>query len=119
METFRIEVGHVHGVKPGNIVGAIANEAELESRYIGRIDIQQDHSYIDLPEGMPRELMEHLKKVRVAGQPLRISRPHEGDRPSSPAPRHGAHRPGDSRPPRRPHAGKPRPAGPRKPHRGQ
>jgi ATP-dependent RNA helicase DeaD len=119
METFRIEVGHVHGVKPGNIVGAIANEAELESRYIGRIDIQQDHSYIDLPEGMPRELMEHLKKVRVAGQPLRISRPHEGDRPSSPPPRHGAHRPGDSRPPRRPHAGKPRPAGPRKPHRGQ
>ncbi|KAB8167325.1 DEAD/DEAH box helicase, partial [Lysobacter maris] len=73
METFRIEVGHTHGVKPGNIVGAIANEAELESRYIGRIDIRQDHSYVDLPEGMPRELMEHLKKVRVAGQPLRIS----------------------------------------------
>jgi ATP-dependent RNA helicase DeaD len=77
METFRIEVGHRHGVKPGNIVGAIANEAELESRYIGRIDIRDDFSLIDLPEGMPREVMEHLKRVRVAGQPLRISRPGE------------------------------------------
>ena len=42
--------------------------------YIGRIDIRDDYSLVDLPEGMPRELMEHLKKVRVAGQPLRIQR---------------------------------------------
>ncbi|HEU0306497.1 MAG TPA: DEAD/DEAH box helicase [Lysobacter sp.] len=103
METFRIEVGHRHGVKPGNIVGAIANEAELESRYIGRIDIRDDFSLIDLPEGMPREIMEHLKRVRVAGQPLRISRPGEGDdRPH----RHGN---GDSRPPRGPRPGGPKP----------
>src|SRR3546814_7793868 len=58
METFRIEVGHVHGVQPGNIVGAIANEADLESRYIGRIDIRDDYSLVDLPEGMPRERSE-------------------------------------------------------------
>jgi ATP-dependent RNA helicase DeaD len=61
METFRIEVGHAHGVQPGNIVGAIANEADLESRYIGRIDIRGDYSLVDLPEGMPREILEHLK----------------------------------------------------------
>jgi ATP-dependent RNA helicase DeaD len=79
METFRIEVGHRHGVKPGNIVGAIANEAELESRYIGRIDIRDEYSLVDLPEGMPRELMEYLKKVRVAGQALRIQRAEAAD----------------------------------------
>ena len=79
METFRIEVGHVHGVQPGNIVGAIANEADLESRYIGRIDIRDDYSLVDLPEGMPRELMEHLKKVRIAGRPLRMQRATEAD----------------------------------------
>nr|WP_051885039.1 DEAD/DEAH box helicase [Lysobacter antibioticus] len=79
METFRIEVGHAHGVQPGNIVGAIANEADLESRYIGRIDIRDDYTLIDLPEGMPRELMEHLKKVRVAGHPLRIQHASPGD----------------------------------------
>ncbi|MBP6216049.1 MAG: DEAD/DEAH box helicase [Luteimonas sp.] len=74
METFRIEVGHVHGVQPGNIVGAIANEADLESKYIGRIDIRDDHSLIDLPEGMPREVLEHLKKVWVSGQQLKMQR---------------------------------------------
>ncbi|TWI12061.1 DEAD/DEAH box helicase [Aerolutibacter ruishenii] len=127
METFRIEVGHVHGVKPGNIVGAIANEAELESRYIGRIDIRDDHSLIDLPEGMPREIMEHLKKVRVAGQQLRISRPGQGGWRQAP---HGGH--DEGRPPRahderprgghgddfRPRGPRPQGAGPRegRPH---
>ena len=74
MERFRIEVGHQHGVKPGNIVGAIANEAELDAEYIGRIDIRDDHSIVDLPEGMPRELYRHLKSVWVSGQRLNISR---------------------------------------------
>ncbi|HEY8009645.1 MAG TPA: DEAD/DEAH box helicase [Rudaea sp.] len=79
METFRVEVGHAHGVKPGNIVGAIANEAGLDSKHIGRISIEDDHSLIDLPEGMPPELLDHLKKVWVAGQRLRISRNVKGD----------------------------------------
>ena len=74
MDTFRIAVGHRHGVKPGNIVGAIANEADLDSRWIGRIDIHDDYSLVDLPEGMPREILQHLKKVRVAGQMLRMQR---------------------------------------------
>ena len=73
MERFRIEVGSEHGVKAGNIVGAIANEASLDAKYIGRIEIFDDHSTLDLPEGMPKELLEHLKTVWVAGQQLRIS----------------------------------------------
>ncbi len=73
VQTFRIEVGHEHGVKPANIVGAIANEAGLEAKHIGRIEIFDDHSTLDLPEGMPKELLEHLKKVWVAGHQLRIS----------------------------------------------
>lgn len=73
MVRYRIEVGAEHGVKPGNIVGAIANEAGLEGRYIGRIDIQDKFSLVDLPEGMPPEIFQALKKSRVAGQQLRIS----------------------------------------------
>jgi ATP-dependent RNA helicase DeaD len=72
-ETFRIEVGHVHGVKPGNIVGAIANEAGLEGRHIGQVDIHDDHSFVDLPEGMPKEIFRSLKKVVVLGQELQIT----------------------------------------------
>jgi ATP-dependent RNA helicase DeaD len=74
MESFRIEVGHAHGVQPGNIVGAIANEAGLEGHFIGHVDIREDHSFVDLPEGMPGEILTNLKKIRVRGQPLRISR---------------------------------------------
>jgi ATP-dependent RNA helicase DeaD len=112
METFRIEVGHMHGVKPGNIVGAIANEAELDSKYIGRIDIHDDHSILDLPEGMPKPLLMHLKKVRVAGQALRLQKLDEYDG-SGGAKSHGGFRPSSPRP----HGGKPggKPVG--KPHR--
>jgi ATP-dependent RNA helicase DeaD len=80
-ETYRIEVGHVHGVKPGNIVGAIANEAGLEGRHIGNVDIREDHSFVDLPEGMPKEIFRALKKVRVVGRELQIAYANpKGDR---------------------------------------
>ena len=92
METFRIEVGYVHGVKPGNIVGAIANEAGLDSKHMGRIEIFDDHSLVDLPEGMPKEILKHLKTVWCAGQQLRITR--DGTLPDT--------APKAPRPPRRP-----------------
>jgi len=72
-QRYRIEVGHDHGVKPGNIVGAIANEAGLAGEHIGHISIQGDFSLVDLPKGMPRDILMDLKKVRVCGRPLKIS----------------------------------------------
>ncbi|MEL6868319.1 MAG: DEAD/DEAH box helicase [Pseudomonadota bacterium] len=70
---YRIEVGHSHGVKPGNIVGAIANEAGLRGEHIGHIEIDEHHSLVDLPAGMPKEIFEGLKQVVVCGQKLAIS----------------------------------------------
>jgi len=74
MATFRIEVGHQHGVKPGNIVGAIANEAGMPAKYIGRIEIYDDYSTLDLPDDMTPDLVAHLKTVWVAGQQLNMTR---------------------------------------------
>lgn len=74
MELFRIEVGHAHGVKPGNIVGAIANETGIDGDHIARIKIEENYSTVELPAGMPKDLIEELKKIRVAGQALKISR---------------------------------------------
>ena len=74
MQRFRLEVGHRHNVKPGNIVGAIANEAGLDSQHIGRIHIYDDYSLVDLPEGMPKGAFNNLRKAWVSGQQLRISR---------------------------------------------
>lgn len=79
MQTYRIEVGHEHRVKPGNIVGAIANEAELEARYIGRVDIRDDYTLVDLPEGMPPELLQYLQNVRVGGRPIRMKLASDAD----------------------------------------
>ena len=87
LERFRIEVGYQHDVKPGNIVGAIANEAGLESKYIGHIKIFDDYSLVDLPEGMPKEIFKDLKKVWVAGQQLRISR-HNDNQSSEKSSKH-------------------------------
>ncbi len=79
MERFRIAVGHRNGVKPGNIVGAIANEAGLDARHIGRIDIHEEFSLVDLPTGMPRELLQDLRKVRVCGRALDLARSEAGE----------------------------------------
>jgi ATP-dependent RNA helicase DeaD len=89
MDRYRIEVGHAHGVKPANIVGAIANEAGIDSRDMGRITINEDHSLIDLPKGMPRDVYTMLKKVWVSGQQLRITRAGDEHRPEFPAARRG------------------------------
>ena len=73
MEQFRLEVGKNDGVEPGNIVGAIANETGLEGDLIQKIKIFDDHSTVDLPEGMPRSLFRSLKKVWVSGKQLNAS----------------------------------------------
>jgi ATP-dependent RNA helicase DeaD len=74
MEPYRVEVGSSHGVKPANLVGALANEAGLDSEHIGRIDIHDDHSIVQLPQGMPKKIYKDLQKVWVSGRQLRISR---------------------------------------------
>ncbi len=74
MERFRIEVGHQHRVKPGNIVGAITNEAGLDGKFIGHIDIHPNYTLVDLPKDMPEDVFQDLKKMRVCGQALNLSR---------------------------------------------
>ena len=74
MERFRVEVGWQDRIKPGHLVGAIANESGLDGRQIGKITIFDDHSTVDLPQGMPPELMQRLQGVRVMQKELRISR---------------------------------------------
>ena len=89
MERFRIEVGHDHEVQPGNIVGAIANEAGLDAENIGHIDIRDKFSFIELPEGMPKAVFNDLQKVWIGGQKLKISRlavNEDGKTPSGKAP---------------------------------
>jgi ATP-dependent RNA helicase DeaD len=74
MERFRVELGWRDRIKPGNIVGAIANEAGLNGRSIGRIQIFDTHSTVDLPKGMPEDVFQGLRQLRVMNKPLQLSR---------------------------------------------
>jgi ATP-dependent RNA helicase DeaD len=80
MERFRVELGWRDRIKPGNLVGAIANETGLNGKSIGRIQIFDAHSTVDLPKGMPAEVFESLKTLRVLSKPLQISRLRNSDR---------------------------------------
>jgi len=129
MQRYRLDVGEAHGVKAGNIVGAIANEIGLESEFIGQIEIMDDYSTVDLPEGMPKAIFTAMKDVRVCGQ--RMNATLMGSGPST-APRAkkqfraredgpGRKKPGGSRPgfgaARKPGGDRPTTAAGRKPPR--
>ncbi|WP_025821358.1 DEAD/DEAH box helicase [Shewanella marina] len=127
-----IEVGRDNGVGVGNIVGAIANEANIDSRYIGQIQLFDQVTTVDLPDGMPKDVLDHLRKVRVCGKAINIReadaneqamsggenraprrRRPQGDRPQG---ERGERRQGD-RGDRRPSDRGDRPQGERRPHR--
>ena len=72
MERFRVEVGHKDGVKPGNLVGAIANEGNMDSKFIGNIEIFDSFTLVDLPKGMDKGTEQKLKGARVCGRRLEI-----------------------------------------------
>ncbi|ORU90703.1 MAG: RNA helicase [Cycloclasticus sp. symbiont of Poecilosclerida sp. M] len=83
MDNYRVAVGKNHQVKPGDLVGAIANEAEVEPKNIGHIELRDDHSFIELPIGMPKIVFESLKKIRVRNLPLKIERTGHVAKPSA------------------------------------
>ena len=74
MERFRLEVGWRDRVRPGNIVGAIANEGGLTGRSIGKIRIYDCHTTIDLPKDIPADVVANLQRLRVMNKELQLSR---------------------------------------------
>ncbi|BBN60584.1 DEAD/DEAH box helicase [Hydrogenovibrio marinus] len=81
MERFRIEVGRNHGVKPGNIIGCIANEAGLDGEYIQKLVIEDNYSLVDLPDQMPKDVFNDLKNAWVCGRQLSIAKVKDAGAP--------------------------------------
>jgi ATP-dependent RNA helicase DeaD len=79
---YRVDIGYRDGVKPGNLVGAIANTADIDSEYIGQIEIHDSFSTIDLPDGMPKSILKLLETAKVANRPLALK--PVSDRPVRP-----------------------------------
>jgi ATP-dependent RNA helicase DeaD len=106
MTRYRIEVGRRDGVKPGNIVGAVANEAGIDGEVIGPIRIHDSYSTIDLPEGMPRDIYQTLRRTWVAGKELRLS--DAGEQSGDSRPRRGGNaKPNDAKRAAKTSGGKP------------
>jgi len=91
MELYRIEVGRDDGVEVRHIVGAIANEGDISSRYIGNIKLFGSHSTIELPKGMPGEVLQHFTRPRILNKPMNMQL--LGD--AQPRPDRGPRRDGD------------------------
>ncbi|CAI1704774.1 DEAD/DEAH family ATP-dependent RNA helicase [Serratia proteamaculans] len=101
MQLYRIEVGRDDGVEVRHIVGAIANEGDISSRYIGNIKLFAGHSTIELPKGMPGEILSHFTRTRILNKPMNMqllgdAQPHE--RRERPAPAGNGERRGGARP---------------------
>ena len=84
MRRYRVAVGHRDNIRPCNVLGAIANEAEISSEFIGAIQIFQDFTTVDLPDEMPKETLEILKKTRVFDKKLSIEELTEKNNTTSP-----------------------------------
>ena len=99
-ERYRLAVGRAQQIKVGDIVGAIANEAGIDSALIGRIQLYDDYSTVDLPQGMPKDVLQHLQTVRVRNHPLSPRLADAGDSTEPRRPRGEGYGKRDSRPPR-------------------
>jgi len=84
MRRYRVAVGRKDNLKPGNVLGAIANEAEISSEFIGAIQIFQDFTTVDLPDEMPKETLQILKNTRVFDKKLNIEELNDSNNITSP-----------------------------------
>ncbi|WP_431224020.1 DEAD/DEAH family ATP-dependent RNA helicase [Serratia sp. L9] len=103
MQLYRIEVGRDDGVEVRHIVGAIANEGDISSRYIGNIKLFASHSTIELPKGMPGEILNHFTRTRILNKPMNMqllgdAQPHERRERRDGGAGNGGERRGNGRP---------------------
>ncbi len=70
--TWRLAVGHRNGANPGNIVGAIANEARLQGPQINGVDVRETFTLVRLPAALSQAVIDRLSKVRIRGQALNL-----------------------------------------------
>ena len=81
MGFYRLSVGYQHNVRPGDLVGALVNEADIEKSSIGRIQLFDDFCVVQMPVGMPDNLLSHLKTIRIRGQAIAIEAIDESEVP--------------------------------------
>jgi ATP-dependent RNA helicase DeaD len=74
MVRLSINAGKEHGIRPNDIVGAIAAHADIPGYLIGKIYIQESHSLVDVPEALAAQVLAKSGAVRIRKQPINLRR---------------------------------------------
>lgn len=83
-----IDAGRRHGVRPNDIVGAIANEAGVPGRAIGAIDIDEGFTLVELPRQYQGQVLQRMAHTRIRSRPIRITMAGPGgEKPAASRPR--------------------------------
>jgi ATP-dependent RNA helicase DeaD len=82
--TYRLDVGRAHGVLPGHVVGAIAHEADLDGKQINGVDIREEHTFVRLPEDLSPKIIAKLRRIKLRGRPLEITKLAASELPTPP-----------------------------------
>lgn len=72
MTKLHIAAGRTAGIRPGDLVGAIANEAGLDSRVLGAIEVTDKFSLVEVPEDMADGIMDALSRSRIKGHKVAV-----------------------------------------------
>ncbi len=70
MTRLYLDVGRDDGVRPADIVGAIANEAGIPGRAVGSIDLYERFSFVEVPEQMAERVLKALKRTTIRGRKI-------------------------------------------------
>jgi ATP-dependent RNA helicase DeaD len=74
MDRLHIDLGRSDGIRPNDIVGAIANEAKIPGKRIGQIEILDHNTFVDVPSEMSDRVLRAMSQTRLRGRPAVIER---------------------------------------------
>ena len=74
MTAIFVGAGRAAGIRPGDLVGAITNEAGLTSKQLGKITLADRHALVDVPESLVERVLKALQKTTIRGQRVEVRR---------------------------------------------
>ena len=69
-----INIGKKQGIRPGDIVGAIAGESGIPGKMIGSIDMYDRYTFVDVPRGQVGAIIKAMKKSKIKGKSVNVER---------------------------------------------
>ncbi len=74
MTRLKMRKGKLHGVRPNDVVGTIAYQAEIPGSAIGKIRIEDNFTFVDVPEVLVEKVMTHNGNYRIGKHKFALER---------------------------------------------